>query len=193
MQHHVMNRRFAVCMGVAVAVGACALWALGHSTETARAEDPKPITERTLSVANARLQDLAWMEGTWQAFRGTGAIEERWSAPLGDSMVGTFRWLRAEKVWMYELMAISKDNGRLYLWLKHFSRKFASWEEKDEALSFAITHIEPNKVVFKNSKYEDPQRVTYYRPVPETLIIRLEGTKDGEPTESEFQLSRVGP
>lgn len=176
----------------AVVVTAIAFAFSLHGSRVA-ADEPEAGTAPELSVSTAQVKDLAWMEGTWRAFQNNGAIEERWSAPLGDSMVGTFRWLRSDQVWLYELMSISRDNGRLFFRLKHFSRKLASWEEKDDALTFALTEIEANKVVFKNDKYDDPQRVTFYRPVPETLIVRLEGRKDGEPTFNEFQFSRVGP
>lgn len=197
MSNQTTNRCRAAWMGMIVTSGACAWWWGSLTAETLRAQESKPVgrpsAAPSLTVSSARVEDLAWLEGTWLSTDAINTEEERWSAPRGDSLVGTFRSFRRGQVWMYELMSITHDHGRLFLWLKHFTRKLASWEEKDEIVSFALTHIAPNKVVFLNPKYEDVQRVTYYRPVPETLVVRLKGTKDGEPTLREFQFSRVGP
>ncbi len=177
-------------------VGAASLGLLAGAAQNAGdvkgevAEKPRvpPLTEAT-----ATIEDFAFLEGTWRMSRANTEMEEQWSAPLGDGLVGTFRWLRNGRVWMYELMSITKDKGRIMFRLKHFSRQFAGWEEKDEALAYGLTKIEPNKAVFRNPNRDEPRRFVFYRPVPQTLIVRLEGFENGEETVKEFQFSRVKP
>lgn len=161
----------------------------GHG-EAALSESPNGPT---LPGAKAKLDDLAWLEGTWRTTQGDAELEERWSAPLGDCLVGTFRWLRSSKVWMYEIMTISEEDGRIIFRLKHFTRELAGWEEKDEALTYPVKKIEPNRAVFENPERDHPRRFVYHRAGPKTLIVRLEGQKDGEATVSEFKFSRKKP
>lgn len=142
---------------------------------------------------DAKVEDLAWLEGTWRMSRGEDEREERWSAPLGDGLVGTFRWLRSSRAWMYEIMTISKDEDRIVFRLKHFDRKLAGWEEKDEALTYPMTKIEPNRVVFENPERDHPRRFVYHQPASDILLVSLEGYKDGKATVEEFRFSRAKP
>jgi len=170
-------------------IGLSAAW--GQTADEAKSEVVAKPQRPPLSEATATVSDFAWLEGTWRLSQDNLEMEERWSAPLGDGLVGTFRWLRNGEVWMYELMAISKDHGRFVFRLKHFTRQFASWEEKDKALTYGLTKIEPNRAVFEDPERDEPRRFIFYRPVPQTLIVRLEGFEDGEETEQEFQFSLV--
>jgi len=189
-------RRFAVMTVLLTLVGTGSFRLLAATDQTADDAKDEAATKPeapTLSEATATVEDFAWLEGTWRMSEANVEMEERWSAPLGDGLVGTFRWLRNGEVWMYEIMAISKDKGRFLFRLKHFTRQFAGWEEKDEALTYGLTKIEPNKAVFQNPDRDQPRRFVFYRPARQTLIVRLEGFEDGEETVQEFQFSLVKP
>lgn len=39
------------------------------------------------------LEDLSFIEGRWRGASETGAFEEWWMAPVGNTMVGSFHWV----------------------------------------------------------------------------------------------------
>ena len=129
--------------------------------------------------AAAKLASLAWMQGTWIKDDGKNYIEETWSEPKGDCMVGVLRWIKGGKVWMYELMAISIDNDKLVYRLRHFSREQTPWEKKDAGFAYPLTRITEGEVVFENPNRNQPRRFIYRRSGVNELIARLEGPEDG--------------
>ena len=62
---------------------------------------------------NVKLADLAWLQGDWRAdVEGGDQLQEFWAVPVGDSMVGMFRWMkRDDKVSLFELMTIVEERG----------------------------------------------------------------------------------
>ena len=52
------------------------------------------------------LRDLSFISGLWQAEWAGGLGEEHWSPSSGDSMVGTFRFVKDGKARFYEFMLI---------------------------------------------------------------------------------------
>ena len=54
----------------------------------------------------AKIADFAWLEGTWIGTGLGGQTEEHYSAPLGDAIVGTFRFVKDGKPVFYELVTV---------------------------------------------------------------------------------------
>ncbi len=105
-----------------------------------------PSAERTDGAFD--IEDLAWMEGRWVCRRNGDVLEEIWSAPTGDCLMGMFRWMKGDKVWMYELMTIIADGDEIVFRLKHFDRKMVGWEEKDKSISAKLTKVSGRRAVF---------------------------------------------
>lgn len=103
---------------------------------------------------NATIHDVSWISGYWSGEAFGGLIEEIWSAPLGGSMMGSFKLVVDGKVEFYELCTISEENKTLVFRLKHFSKDLKGWEEKDECINSPLVKIEKNKVFFNNFTFE---------------------------------------
>ena len=69
---------------------------------------------------------MAWFSGTWVGGEGGTHIEESWSEPHGNSMVGSFRMLKGGAPQFYELMSIERE-GEPYL-LPIGEMVFERWE-----------------------------------------------------------------
>ncbi len=80
-------------------------------------------------LAGARPVDLRWLAGSWLGRNGADAVEEDWSLPGGDTLVGMFRWVRDGRVRFYELIAIEHDGGRVLTRIEHFDPGLVGWEE----------------------------------------------------------------
>lgn len=102
----------------------------------------------------ASLEDVAWIEGHWFGSAFDGIIEEVWTAPLGNSMMGVFKLVVEEKVQFYEILTISEEGGTLILRLKHFHNDLKGWEEKDESVDFPLVKMSEDNVFFDRFTFE---------------------------------------
>lgn len=125
------------------------------------------------------LSNLSWIAGTWVANKDGNHLEEIWSEPVGDTMMGMFRWVKDGKVWMNEIMTITDESEGLVFRLRHFDRKMTAWEDKDDPFYYPVKHVGRNEIVFENPKRDQPRSMTYRR-VDDTLYVILEGYKDGQ-------------
>ena len=72
-------------------------------------DDKKEEVPAATAKALESLQSLKWMHGEWVSKLGGDTLHETWSTPHGDSMMGMFRWIKGDKVWMFELITITAD------------------------------------------------------------------------------------
>jgi Domain of unknown function (DUF6265) len=135
--------------------------------------------DRPENQPKARVADLAWLEGTWAGTGLGGTVEETWSHPLGDNILGMFRLVKDGKVVFCELFAVIEVNGTLVAKVKHFDGKLVGWEEKDAAVNFPLVRLTPTEVNFDGLTYrktDDGNLVAY-------VVIHR---KNGETKEEAF-------
>lgn len=128
---------------------------------------------------NKTLVNLSWLTGTWIGDHDGDYLEEIWSEPIGDTMMGVFRWVKDGKVWINEIVTITADPEGLVFRMRHFDRKMTAWEEKDKPFYYPMKSIAPYEIVFENPERDHPRRITYKR-VNDKLHIILDGVKDGK-------------
>src|SRR6185295_6650747 len=92
---------------------------LGLLAATAARAD---VTVRELAPGQAsppaKIEQLAWLEGTWVGTGLGGQTEEHYSAPLGGAIVGTFRFVKDGKPVFYELVTVVEEVGSVLIRLK---------------------------------------------------------------------------
>ncbi len=149
-----------------------------HST-LCRAQPPAKIAD----TVKASIGDVAWIAGTWRGEALGGKVEEVWSPPLGDNMMGMFKLVKEGKTNFYELLTIVEHEGSLLLRIKHFDRQFKGWEEKDQSEEFPLTSLEPRKATFSGLSFQLEDQ--------EHLTIKVQVENDGQANELVFRFSRM--
>lgn len=152
------------------------LFVLG--THTLPQQDPvtRPVPTQT------KIEDFAWLAGQWRGEGFGGTCEEIWSHPLAGTMVGTFRLVQGDEVVFYEIMVIGEDDDGFSLKVKHFSREFVSWEEKEGAVRFPFESMSKNGARFKG--------LTFTRDDDDLEIKVRMGSQDGSTRWEPIQLKR---
>ncbi len=160
---------------LAVAVG---LWA---QRGIADEESPRKRSDKQSSADAGPLAQLAWMEGAWVRHQGEELLEEAWSSPEADCMVGMFRWIKEGKLWMVELMTITVDDGKPVFRLRHFDRKQTPWE-KEEALTYPLKSVSDGEVVFASGEGDSARQFIFRRPDADSYSVSAIGAsgKGGE-------------
>lgn len=177
-----------------IALGAVVLaWVCAGVLRADDVEGARQTAETTEASAPGKLVDLAWIAGRWEGGDADNRLEEIWSEPKADAIMGVFRWVRGDKTWMYELLTLTAEGEDVFFRLRHFnSPALTPWEEKDGALTYKMVLLEKDKVVFENPQRDMPRRFIWLRTGPDTCTHRLEGTRDGKPVADEFRYRRVG-
>lgn len=184
-----------VCLGAALAlVCAASSWS---PSDAPAVQDPAPPVEAAPAepaaptIALAAMLEGAWVERRAQA-SGTSHVEELWSAPAGDNVMGSFRWLAPDgSAAMYELLVITQEEQGLFLRLRHFGAELAAWEERDEPKTLRLARAEPNRLVFEaHAHCGDLARVTYDRSEQDVLAIEVAFVEGGGRPPLRFRLRR---
>ena len=96
----------------------------------------------------ATIDRLAWMAGRWSSKKEGERLEEIWSPPDGDIMIGMFRWIRGDAVSLYEFLVLKPGPAGLELHIKHFAPDLVGWEEKDATIAFDLVQLGDREAVF---------------------------------------------
>lgn len=137
------------------------------------------------------LTQLAFLKGTWAGDMHGDPVEESWSGPGGDSIMGMFRWNSGGKTTMYELLSIKDEGGVAVLRLRHFGTDFTPWKgECDGVAALKATEVKPNLVVFTNDSGVGGLAACRYEcPSPDVLKVKV-SFKDEKREALEFELKR---
>jgi hypothetical protein len=134
-----------------------------------------PVAARAQPDGVATLDDLAWIAGQWVGGQGDARSEEVWTAPAGDAMIGMWRLVRAGESRVFELLAIVQTPQGPVFRLRHFTREFVAWEEKDRPVTLPLVRRGAGEAVFEGTGTDGQRlRLTYRRPAPATLTVLLE-------------------
>ncbi len=138
------------------------------------------------------LRDLSFLKGTWCGKSASGSyVEEFWSGPQGDSIIGHCRFIKDGKTTFYELLTIVSTPGGISLRMRHFDKAFKGWDEKDEAGDCVLINSSANEAVFDNNMSQHKVRVTYRRAGPKSLNVSIEDTRDGKTSSYPFEYHLV--
>lgn len=140
-------------MRIGAVVGVLA--AAGLSVVGAGLGDPVPTgTPASPSTPQAgpaaTIGEVAFLAGRWQGTMGRGShVEEVWTNPSGNNVVGMFRWLKADGTpTVFELLTIQEEDGTLALRLRHQTASGTSWEEKDKPVTMRLAEKRENLALF---------------------------------------------
>ena len=137
------------------------------------------------SLSKVKLVELSFISGLWQAEWAGGLGEEHWSTSSGDSMVGTFRFVKDGKARFYEFMLIEQTADGPVLRLKHFNPGLIGWEEKAQVYSYPLIEYRQTIAVFERG--DKKSRLTFNRTSKETLSVLLEQIVDEKRSSEEFK------
>jgi Domain of unknown function (DUF6265) len=170
----------------------------------APAELPKAAPASDSTAAKAiELSWFAVMEGTWRGDMGGSFIEEIWSAPRGDMVMGCFRWCDpAGNAAMLEMLTIRREGDAIRLRLRHYSPTLVAKEEKATPVTLLLESAAGTKATFRAEKDSGDLASVSYEVEGDTLRIEIafaappapEGDKPARNARPplRFELKKVG-
>ena len=131
-------------------------------------------------TATPRLDDLAWMTGSWSGTSRGIEMEEHWTAPKGGSMIGIHRDVAKGRTVSFEFLRIEMQKDQIvYLSMPN---------GRSPATPFPMKEVSGTRVVFENPAHDFPQRIIYWKDGND-LRARIEGTMNGKAGSEEWRWS----
>ena len=131
-------------------------------------------------TAKPTLAELSWMVGSWSGVDRGIAMEEHWTAPKGNSMIGMHRDVAKERTASFEFLRIEQQGDRIvYLSMPN---------GRSPATPFPLKEVSGTRVVFENPAHDFPQRIIYWKDGND-LRARIEGTMNGKAGSDEWRWS----
>jgi hypothetical protein len=119
----------------------------------------------------ATLADLRFMTGCWRGDMGNGAaLEEMYTAPASNLMLGLSRYLRGNWAVQFEFSRITADSAGVVL--LPFPRGTASEHP------FRLTSLDRDRATFEAPEHDFPKRIVYIRHADGSLSARIDGGSD---------------
>jgi hypothetical protein len=130
--------------------------------------------------AKPTLASLAWMAGAWAGTAGGVEMEEHWTSPKGNSMIGLHRDVAKGRTVGFEFLRIEQQADRIvYLSMPN---------GRSPATPFPLKEVSGTRVVFENPTHDFPQRIIYWKDGAD-LRARIEGTMNGKAGSEEWRWS----
>ena len=123
------------------------------------------------AIAAEKSEMPDWMTGAWVGGEGEAWVDEFWTPPRGDLMIGAGRAGRADKLMSFEHMRIEREtDGTMVFWALPGGKN---------ATRFVAVHADSDDVIFENAANDYPQRVRYWRDGNEmkARIMKLDGSQ----------------
>lgn len=158
---------------------------------------PVPVPVPASVGIEAVIADAAFVAGDWSASRpsqrgGNEFVQEVWTAPSGNNMMGMFRWVNpAGKAIVFEILTIVEEGGSLTLRLRHQSAAGVAWEEKEKPATFTLAAKTATRLEFVDSgETNDLAACIYECPTPGSLVITVK-FDNGDNKDLVFNLTKT--
>lgn len=100
------------------------------------------------------IEKLNFLQGNWISEKWGGTIEEYWSAPNGNTIIGMFRFIKDGELQFTEHFLVIEEGDKLTLKLRHFNPDFTGWEDQNTFVEFPSVKIDEKLAKFEGISYE---------------------------------------
>jgi hypothetical protein len=138
----------------------------------------------TAGPGRPSLADLDFMAGCWRgASNGGTVIDEYYTPPSANLMLGVSRYSKAGRVTSYEFTTIAAvGDSDLVLTPRPAGQVPAD---------FNLSRLEPGAVVWSNPRHDFTQVIGYRKQGPDSLAVRIEGPGPSGTRSSEWRMGMV--
>lgn len=138
------------------------------------------------------LDRLEFMLGRWVAVLAEDAVEEVWTRPSADSMMGMFCWSRATGPDLYEFLVIEDRPTGATLSLRTFPTGASEHEASNRPLAWRLLRLDDDEVVFGAANASASFRITYRHVREDRMYASLERRQGQQVQLAPYQYRRIG-
>ena len=125
---------------------------------------------------------LGFISGCWKGGDKVQILEEQWTRPADQTMLGVGRTMKDGKTEFYEFLQIRERSDGIF---------YIAEPNGEKPVSFKLVKVNDSQAIFENPQHDFPQRIIYQKTIDGSLLASLEGTESGKPKRIEFSMKRV--
>jgi hypothetical protein len=141
------------------------------------AEDTVPKTFALLEKAN-------WLVGEWGNVEKEGVLTENW-IKQNDSIYTGQSYFISNKDTLHLENIVMKQKGDSLFYIPTIKN-----QNDGKPVSFKMTNISENQLVFENKSHDFPQKITYFKVNNNQLIAEISGVIDGKEKKENYPLKK---
>jgi hypothetical protein len=130
------------------------------------------------------INDLSWLEGTWEGEIGDRHFEARYTSPEGGQLLSASKYTKNGKPAGFEFERFEEQGDTLVL---------TPFPEGKSSVTFQLTELDSTsrRAVFENPAHDFPTRISYQRIAENKLQILVSGpSEDGTEQVLTYSLDR---
>jgi hypothetical protein len=134
------------------------------------------------AVMALSLADIGWLAGNWEMSAGARCIEEHWTAPSSNLLVGMSRTVEGGRTTSFEFVRIEARMDGIYYVAQPGGRP---------PVDFKLASDVASELVFVNPGHADHlTRIVYRHQAEEGFTARIEGEDSGRPFAIDYPYRR---
>ena len=145
---------------------------------------PVIFTTAPLTARNT-IKELWWLEGKWiDTSDGKTVTYEVWEKKNDSTFSGkSFSISKGDTVFMEHLSLEQRGDDLFYI-------PTVSKQNNGKPVSFKLSGVRDRVYVFENKEHDFPQRICYSRHSADSILVYIEGEKNGVSKRIEFLMRR---
>ncbi len=148
--------------------------------------EPSGASTIPLEPASGRINELAWLTGTWRDPMGERLLEEQWSVPAAGSIAAVVRFFAGSQTQIVELLAVREMTDGYEMVINQWSGNMQPLSPAPQTM--ALDQLGERSVSFSSASPGGMKRLHYASPNDSTLTIAVDMT---EGTQFNLELRRV--
>ena len=130
------------------------------------------------------IEQAHWLLGIWKSKTTDGDLTEIWKQMNDSTYLGVSYLIVKIDTVFYELISLEKKNKK---WNYSVSVKN---QNNEQPVSFEMTSITPNQLVFENPKHDFPSKITYTKITQDSMVAKISGILKGKEQTEYFPMKR---
>lgn len=120
------------------------------------------------------LEKAKWLSGTWKNSSPRGTSSETWNLVNDSTYRGASYFMAGtDTIASEDILLIQRGDALLYI-------PVVRNQNDGKPVEFTSTSISAEQLVFENPQHDFPQKITYTRISPDSLVAEISGTIDGQ-------------
>ncbi|MES2704684.1 MAG: DUF6265 family protein [Bacteroidota bacterium] len=151
---------------------------------------PETTATDTAAIAPAGtpakpIEQLRWLVGNWQSKTPDGIAFENWTALDDSTFTAVSGFIKGKDTMVSETISLEQRGGELtYI-------PTVKDQNEGKPVPFKMAAVGGDSVVFADPGHDFPDKITYTKKSPTSLVAKISGKINGKEHEESFQLDKV--
>ena len=147
--------------------------------------NPKTAPENEPISQPKKIAQADWLVGTWSGKSTERSNYETWEKDNDSTYVGkSYSIQQGDTVSSESFKLVQQGEAINYI-------PTVQGQNNDMPVVFTLTSSDSNKLIFENPAHDFPQKITYRRVAPDSLVAEISGQIKGERHAQQFPMRRV--